>query len=199
MGISKSTISVTDWTAIAQNAIGKSAEIDLSDVYEATLHIQAFLDTATAHTGTRFLLQISGAATGNEDWQDRTQFVELIGTANPEPITNNPLAALATTITCVSTTGYTVEGEWRAIKDGTLVNSELIFQTAYSATPDITILDGTTNSHVQTTPMYNIAFTKDILIPPSAYRARLVVDNTYSGAGGSTLNYKVRLTKVTVV
>jgi hypothetical protein len=198
MAITKSSIGVTDWTAVAQNVIGESAEIDLSDVYEALIHIHAFLDTETPHTGTKFIVQISGSATGDEDWEDFAEFVELIGTANTEPITNNPLTAGSTTITCASTTGYVVEGEWRAIKDGTLANSELILQTAYSATPDITILDGTTNEHAQTTAMYNIAFTKNILLPSSAYRARVVVDNTYDN-DGSTLNYKVRLTKVTAV
>lgn len=198
MGITKSFVSMTDWTAVAQNAIGESAEIDLSDVYEALLHIQGFLDTETPHTGTKIIVQVSGSASGDEDWQDFTEFVALIGTANAEPITNNPLAAGSTTITCASTIGYTVEGSWRAIKDGTLANSELIFQTAYSATPDITILDGTANSHIQTTNMYSVAFTKNIILPPSAYRARVVIDNTYDD-NGSTLNFKVRATKVTAV
>ena len=198
MAITKSCINVTDWTAVAQNTIGESAEIALSDVYEALVHIQAFLDTETAHTGTKFIVQVSGAATGNEDWQDFVEFVELIGTANTEPITNAPLTAGSTTITCVSTTGYSVEGEWRAIEESPLANSELIFQTGYSATPDITILDGTTNAHVATTAMFNVAFTKNILLPSSAYRARVIVDNTYDD-NGSTLDYKVRLAKVTVV
>lgn len=198
MALTKTCTNVTDWTAVAQNTIGESAAIDLSAAYEAIIHIQAFLDNVTAHTGTKFTVQISGETSGNEDWQDLVSFVELIGTANTEPITNNPLAAGSTTITCASTTGYTVEGEWRAIEESPLANSELIFQTAYSATPNITILDGTTNSHVQTTAMFNIAFTKNILLPSSAYRARVIVDNTYD-LDGATFVYKVRLTKVTAL
>jgi hypothetical protein len=195
--MSKNCISITDWTAVAQNTIAKSGELDISDAVMAILHIQAFLDTATAHTGTRFIVQTSGAATGNEDWQNTTTFVELIGTANIEPITNNPLSAAATTITCASTTGYTTLGAWRAIEDATLANSELILETAYVTDTSITILDGTTNEHAQNTNMYSVAMGKDILLLGEAYRVRLVVDNTYSSAG-STLNYKVRATKVTV-
>lgn len=194
--IIKSTSSVQDWTAVAQNTIAKSAEADLSGVNKASLHVQAALDTTTAHTGTRFLVQISGSETGDEDWQDFADFVALIGTAATDAIENDPLAAGATSITLTSH-ALTVEGKWLLIEDGTLANSELIFESA-SATNAITILDGTTNAHVVTTAIFNVAMNQNVALPTSAVRARLVVDNTYDD-NGSTLNYAVRVSKVTGV
>ena len=187
----KSVAQVSDWTAVAQNTIVKSAILDTSLNVAHHLNIQAFLDTETAHGGTRFVVQVSSSTSGNEDWVDYTEFIGLIGTANTEAITNNPATGGTTILTVVSTVGYTTFGLWRAIEDSTLINSELIYQTAYSNNASITILDGITNQHAQTTPMYNLAFTQVVLLTPSVNRVRLVVDNTYSAAG-STLNFKLR-------
>lgn len=189
------------WTAIAQNAIGESAALDITGHYMTTLIIQAALDTETAHaSGTAFRPQISHHATGDEDWADWPGlFSGLVGTANSEAITNNPLAAAATTITCASTTGYTVLGEWRFIKDGTLANSELILQVAVTTNTNITILDGVANEHAQNTLMYNIALSQPVVVPMGAgLRLRVVVDNTKTAAG-STVCYKVLYTKTTGV
>lgn len=199
--LTKSVASVTDWTAVAQGAVGESATLDTSTFYESVLHIQGFLDTETAHTGTEFVVQVSGNTTGDEDWQDFYRFVELLGTANQEPLTNNPAAVGTTVLTCASTTGYLVAdlaSPWRAIKDSTLANSELILQVAVSANTSITIQDGTTNGHAQNTNMYNIAFTRDIYIPISYNRVRVIVNNDYD-SNGSTLNYKVRVSKITAM
>jgi hypothetical protein len=185
---------LTDWTAVAQNAIGESGTLDCSDNVKTLLHIQSFLDTETAHTGTRFLIQVSSALSGDEDWQDYTEFVGLIGTANKEDMTGNPTAAGATTITVASTTGYTA-GAWRAIKDATLVNSELVFQTGLTTNTNITVLDGTTNEHANTSDLYNIALTQVVLLDSTVNRVRVIVDNTYD-SDGSTLNYKIRASKV---
>lgn len=193
--ITKAVSSITDWTAVAQNAVGESGAIDVSSKLEAQVHIQAFLDSTTAHTGTEFIIQVSSNSSGDEDWQDFTRFTGLVGTANSEAITNNPLAAASTTITVASTAGLYGTApmcHWIAIEDGTLVNSELIFQTGFTADTSITCLDGTTNGHVQNTLMYDIANVWTINLPIGAYRARVVVNNTYD-ADGSTLNYKVRL------
>ena len=192
--------SVTDWTAVAQNTVAESGTITISSNYNTVVHIQAFLDSTTAHTGTEFILQLSQADSGDENWQDFTRWTGLIGTANTEPITNNPLAAASTTITCADTGGnYETPpmAHWIAIEDSTLANSELILQTGYTADTSITCLDGTTNEHAQTTPMYDIADTWVTVLPlGSGNRARLIVNNTYD-ADGSTLNYKMNEVEVT--
>lgn len=192
----KGQYNVQDWTAVAQNEIEKSAEITTHGMLSAIMHIQAALDTVTAHTGTRFLVQISGSVDGDEDWEDHVEFVGLIGTAATDAIENDPLAEGATSITL---TGHalTTLGEWLFIEDGTLINSELVFESAQTANA-ISLLDGTANEHAVGTNIYNAAMIQNIEIPFAAERVRLVVDNTYDG-DGSTLNYKVRVSKASGV
>lgn len=201
MALTKGVESVTDWAAVAQNTVAESDTLDTSDHYGTLISIQAFLDSTTAHTGTKFQIQHSSNSSGDEDWIDYTEFVALIGTANSEAITDNPLSAASTTITMADTGGnYETPpmGRWLAIEDGTLVNSELVLNTGFTADTSITILDGTTNEHAQNTLMYDIAISKGILIPFPVYRVRVVVNNTYD-VDGSTLNYRVRAVSVTAI
>lgn len=196
MAITKTVGLVEDWNAVAQNTIEHSGELDTSGHYQTELHIQAALDTTTAHTGTKFIVQVSSAASGDEDWQDLTSFVGLIGTAATDLIEDNPLAA---TSTAIALTGHalTVLGKWLFIEDGTLVNSELVFEASQTAN-EVVILDGTTNAHAQNTAIFNVALVRVITLPPATNRARVVVDNSYD-ADGSTLNYRVRSTQVTAI
>jgi len=188
--IIKTLAEIQDWTAVAQNTLAKSAVLALAAVEQSILYIQAALDTTTAHTGTRFIVQVSSHASGDEDWQILTEFVALIGTAATDLIENNPLAAGATAIT-LTAHALTVLAKYLFIKDGTLVNSELVFESAQSANL-VTIIDGTTNEHAVNTAIFNVAMTQNISIPKGVTRLRVLVDNTYSAAG-STLNYKVRI------
>lgn len=190
----KTVAAVTDWTAVAQNTIGESAALDTSGDAATLLCIQAALDTVTAHTGTRFIVQVSSAASGDEDWQDYTEFVGLIGTAKTDLIENDPLAAASTSITLTAHL-LTALGKWLLIEDGTLVNSELIFEVAQSANA-ITILDGTTNAHAVNTAIFDIALSQVILLDPSVQRVRVLCDNTYD-SDGSSVNFKLRVSKAT--
>jgi len=190
---------VTDWTAVAQNAVGESGTVDCSGHDATSLNIQAFLDSTTAHTGTKFQIQVSYNTSGDEDWSDYREFVALIGTANSEAITDNPLSAGSTTITMANTGGnYETApmGRWLAIEDGTLVNSELVCNSGYTTDTNITIIDGTTNEHAQNTVMYDIAASKTVILDSTVNRVRVIINNTYD-TNGSTLNYKVRATKLT--
>lgn len=194
MAITKAVESINDWTAVAQNAVGESATLNCAGHYATELNIQAFLDTTTAHTGTEFIVQVSSNTTGDEDWHDYNRFVALIGTAVTDLIEDNPLNAASTAI-ALTGHAYTVEAIWLAIEDGTLINSELVFEVSQTAN-EVVILDGTTNQHAQNTAMFNIAISEVIMLDASINRVRVVVNNTYDD-NGSTLNYKVRATEVT--
>ena len=196
MAITKAVEAITDWTAVAQNTIGESGTLDCSGHYATELCIQAFLDTTTAHTGTKFIVQVSSNTTGDEDWQDYTEFVALIGTAATDLIEDNPLAATSTAIALTSH-ALTVEGIWLAIEDGTLVNSELVFEKSQT-TNEVVVLDGTTNEHALNTAIFNVAISKVIVLDASINRARVIIDNSYDD-NGSTLNYKLRATKITAI
>ena len=190
---------VTDWTAVAQNALVESDITDISDDLEAQLLLQAFLDTETAHTGTKLIVEISHNTSGDEDWVELqgAERVILIGTANEELIDDNPLTAGSTTILMSSTTGFTVNGLLRGIKDGTIANSEIVRQIAETTNTDIDILDGTANEHANTVNVYSIAMSAVIAyLPPSVRRVRVLVDNTYD-PDGSTLVYRLMITRAT--
>lgn len=192
----KSTDSIQDWTGVAQNTISKSAVLDCSSDARTLLHIQAFLNTATAHTGTEFIIQTSANSSGNEDWHDYTSFIGLVGTANGEVIAaTGGYSAGATGIEIASNTGYTTNGQWRAIEDDTLVNSELFLQSANTTTL-LTPLDPLTNAHAYDQNIWNVALSQSVVLDASVYRARVVVNNCYD-ADGSTIVYKVRTSKVT--
>lgn len=196
MAITKGVTQTTDWTLVAQNAVGESGTLNCSGHYDTDLCIQAFLDTTTAHTGTEFLVQVSSNTSGNEDWHDYTKFIALIGTAATDLIEDNPLVATSTDI---ALTGHalTVEAKWLAIEDGTLVNSELVFEVSQTAN-EVVVLDGTTNEHAQNTAIFNIAISEVIRLDASVNRVRILVNNTYDD-NGSTLNYRLRSTQVTAV
>lgn len=189
----KGTNSIQDWTAVAQNTIVKSAEYDLTNIRSSILNVQAGLDTTTAHTGTRFIVQGSSSVEGNADWHTITDFVALIGTAATDAIEDAPLAAGSTAI---KLTGHalTVLAKWLFIKDGTLTNSEIVFESAQTAN-EVVVLDGTENSHIATTAIWNVAMEQIVTLPFAIKRVRLVVDNSYD-VNGSTLNYKLRISNV---
>jgi len=183
----------TDWTAVAMNTVAESATVTCSSNYLTMLFIQAFLDSTTAHTGTEFIIHLSSTDTGDEDWHFFSKFTGLVGTANSEAITNDPPTG-STSIHVADTGGEyetTPLAHWIALENTTLADSELVFQTAYSANASITILDGVTNNHTSaTTTLYDIALTQTIILPLGTNRARVIVNNTHDD-NGSSLNYKV--------
>lgn len=187
----KITTALNDWTAVAQNALVHSAELEIAGVQKAQMQIQAALDTTTAHTGTRLIVQTSNQISGDEDWYPLTEFVALIGTAATDLIEDNPLAAGSTAI---ALTGHalTAEGILLFIEDGTLEDSEIALEASQTAN-EVVILDGTENAHALNTAIFNIAMMQVVALPSTAKRARLVIDNTYDD-NGSTLNYRVDIT-----
>jgi len=194
---------VTDWTAVGEGDIAESGTVDISSNHATKFHIQAFTDMNDAHEGTRLLIQVSGFATGDEDWSDLFEWVILVGDGDSEPIDDDPLDATDTTIV-ISDTGGNFEnvehGFWIAIEDGVaLVNSELCFLTHFTSDTSIVVLDGVTNAHAVSTLLWDTAYSRTVTIPiGSGYRARLVVDNSYDHDGtASSLNYKLGATVAT--
>lgn len=205
MALAKQMIVAQDWAAVAQNTIVESGEADVSGVYNGALKIQAALDTVTAHTGTEFIVLVNAHGSDDEDWAIWQKLIELIGTALTENLTNNPLAATQSTLTMADTAGFETNGDgideipgWRFIEDGTLINSELIYQVAFTTDTDISWAGVNKNSHAVNTPLYNIGISKVVHLPMWAQRAKVIVNNAYD-ADGSTLNYRVLSGEVTGV
>lgn len=197
MALTKSVAAVDAVQEIAQNTVLEGATVDVSGCYDAALHIDFAQSNEVAHTGTKIRIQVSSNSSGDEDWSDLFEYVPQFGTGNQEAITNNPLAAGGTSITVASTTGYTVNGSWRFLEDPTFANGEWVFQTAYSTNASITVLDGVTREHVQTTSLLHSIAQRDVWpIPMWANRVRVIYDNTYD-ADGATVAVRCRISKVT--
>jgi len=177
---------VGTWTNVAQNAVSEGTAVSLGGYTKATLFIDCALTSETAHTGTSFHIEVSPSETGDTDWYTLQPILGPIGTANSEAIMNNPLAAGSTTATvAASTTGlYDDDGvRFIYIKDGTIANSEMVLLVSHSANTSVTWLDGTANTHIQNTLMYDIARRDVVTIPKGIKRFRVNVDNTYDSDG----------------
>jgi len=195
---------IDDWAAVAEGATDESTVIALSANYATFVHIQAFTDMNDAHEGTLFSIQVSGAAAGDEDWSELTQFIALVGDGDSEPIDDDPLDATDTTIVVSDTGGgYETEpmGKWIAIEDGTLINSELCWITGFTTDTNITVLDGVTNAHAVSTLLWDVAMSRTIMIPfGSGARAKVICMNGYDIDGtASSLNWKVGKTVTTAL
>jgi len=199
MALTKSTAALDACQEIAQNTVLEGTTVDVSGCYEAALHVWFALSNATAHTGTKIILQVSANTSGDEDWTDYAELVSITGTTNLEVITNNPLAAAGTSITVANTTGYTVDGSWRFLEDvSTFANSEWVFQIAVVTNTSITIMDGVTRAHAQNSILNSIAACYVFHLPLWANRARLIYDNTYD-SDGATVAIKSRVSKTTAI
>ena len=202
MSISKFPEVIQAWVQVAQNSVLLVGPGNVSGNHAFAIGVQAFLDTETAHAGTEFIIQGSLQESGFDNWNDykRIYPAGLVGMANEEAITNNPLVKWDTSITVASTTGYTgiidVALPQRAIKDG--VNSEIVIQTAYTTNTNITILGGSAFSHVATTKMYSLAVTFIEPIPVEYLRVRVIINNKYD-SDGSSLMARVTLGRVQIV
>lgn len=190
-----------EWTAVVANTVVEGATVDVSAHYQTVLTIAVALTSATAQAnGMDIRVQISSNTTGDEDWIDFVNFIGPIGTGNSEAITNNPLAAASTTITCASTTDYTLptgtNNGLRYIKDGTIADSEIILQNGLTLNTNITIVDGTTNAHALNTLMYNIVGVYVCQLPDSASRCRIIYNNT-KDAAGSACDVMARISSMT--
>lgn len=190
------------WTAVASNVVVEGATVDVSAHYQSVLTIvTAVTSDTTAANGMEIRVQMSANTAGDEDWIEVTAFQGLTTTStilDSEAITNNPLAAASTTITCASTTGYTLptgtDNGWRYIDDG--ANSEIVLQNGLTLNTNITIVDGTTHAHNQNTLMWNVVGVFVVQIPDAASRVRIVYNNT-KDAAGPTYDVMARCSSIT--
>jgi len=152
MALTKGSQTVLDeWALTANAAVRLGTELDVSTAYEVTLAIKAVLGEAVASTGQpEIIIQSTGEASpAKDDWVNELRLVGPVGT----PVT--PLALDATepadetVIACTNpeTAGIDNDGKFKFIKNTTVANSEVVFQTANSgdAGDTITILDGLAN------------------------------------------------------
>lgn len=196
--LTKSSVNTTDWTAVAQNAVGESGTIDISDSFSTVLYIEYSLTSATAHTGTKFEVQVSRATSGDEDWVVLTSFTSKTGTPNTEAFGASESAA-ATVLEVANTTGYVADETIQIYaKDNSIAASELMLLVSHVTDTSVTVQDGITNAHDTSDAMWNIADSTVVELPFAANRVRVIVDNTFD-SDGATIDYRLSVTEVTAV
>lgn len=201
MALTKSGALVQDWTEIASLVVETSPSIDVSAAYEIDLQLQAAVNDATlaTHDGTKFIIQVSSSASGDEDWVSVTSFIDLIGTTEDGSLTT---ASVPTDTSLIDTKdNISTDGGYILVKDPAIANSEIAYVTSL-ATGVINILDGLTNAHTGDTTLTkirNIATSRNIKIQGSnVLRARVFVDNHYD-ASALPIIYKLSKTITTAL
>ena len=199
MALTKSVASVDACQEIAQNTVVEGTTVDVSGCYSAALHIDFAQTNMAGHTGTKIRVQVSSNTSGDEDWHDLAEVIPAYGTTTEEVITNDPLAAEGTSITCASTTGY-AKGAWIFLEDvSTFANSEWCFVTVVTTNTSLTILDGVTRQHAKDSICNSVASRlPPIDIPDWAQRVRVIYDNTYD-SDGATVAVRCRISKLTAI
>lgn len=157
------TISKTaDIAILAHQAVSHPATVvgsaqDVSTKLGATIMLFHASVEAVANTNPgKFLVQVSGSATGNEDWSTLCEFDTTISTADTEgmtatePIGEKALAVASTTgfvandVLYVQDTGVVADGEWARCR-------EIVTNTT------INLVDGLTNAKDASDVIWNDA------------------------------------------
>ena len=130
--------------AVTHPATVVGSALDVSTKLAATLLLFHASVEATANTNPgEFLVQVSGAASGNEDWVTVYEFDATISTADTEAMTaTEPIGE--TVLAVASTTGF-VANDLLYIQDGSVVvDGEWGRCQEITGTPTINLVDGLT-------------------------------------------------------
>jgi len=140
-GMTQTTVTKTqnsqslEWTAIALNAaIIESAEIDLTNIFEAMVHIDMAITGTTAHLGTDVIVMVRKEATVDE-WTVWSRFSMLSGkTAFKTDVASTAAAAQKVISIANPTAGNLNHINKRLfILDATVANCEIVWETACGA------------------------------------------------------------------
>jgi len=195
---------VDAWALNATNTVRIGATVDCSDSYQSVLHIDMALGTtATAHLGTKVLVQCSSSSADNEFWTERQDFLALTGTATIINL-DAQITAGETVVPVAATTGFVpgaadVPTLLCLLIDPTVADSELVRAVSYDSGVSVTIMEAVKRTHVTTTSyLANVAKTYAFDLPLGTVRARVIYDNEYDTAG-SGIYTRTRITKTTVL
>ena len=190
------TISKSYAVALAHQAVTHPATVvgsalDVSTKLGLTLLLfHASVEAAANTNPGKFLVQISGAASGNEDWQTITEFDATISTADTEAMTaTEPIGETALAV--AATAGF-VANDILYIQDaGTVADSEWARCREIVTDTTIDLVDGLTNAKDSSDVIWNDA---DIfscsLDLTSVGRVRVVFQ--HEGAAGANCHIKAQ-------
>ena len=202
MALVNSGTIVQDWKEVVAGEIQASPDINVSENYETTLHLQAGLTSITANNGTKFIVQTSWNTSGDEDWQEYISFTRLAGTAQILILDGDEAAGQTTIADAADSIPGT--GVWCLFKDDVPFDSELVF-VEFVDTGFFNVLDPTTNAHATASSDFfagalltdEVAFSRSIIIQgTNIKRARIIIDNNQDTSGPSLL-YKLAKAETT--
>lgn len=143
-------------TAITHPDTLVGAAVDVSTKLAATLILFHSSVEATANTnpGT-FLVQVSGAESGNEDWATVAVFTASATTADTEALSGAESPG-ATVLEVASTAGF-VAGDYLYIQNTTLADGEWNRLQEIATNVSLTVIDGITNAQSSSSIVWNDA------------------------------------------
>lgn len=123
-----------EWTSIALAAWAESSEIDLTNVFEAMVHVDVAIVGTTAHLGTEIRVQVRKEAT-TEEWTDWSRIAVLSGLTAFKTDVLSTAAAGQKVIAVNNPTAGNLNHICKRIfiLDATVANSEIVYQTACGA------------------------------------------------------------------
>ena len=129
----KDELQVMEWTAVAAQAIQKTADIDVSACFSAMLHIDCAISSTTAHDGTEIIVQ--GRKEANlDEWTDIARFIGPSGTATKSDCSGTTAAGQTVVgVTNPATGNLNHVGKFIFIEDTDLIaQCEIAYLTAQS-------------------------------------------------------------------
>ena len=167
----------------------KGSAQDVSTKLAATiLCFHASVEAAANTNPGSFLVQVSGAASGDEDWATVAHFTAQVSTADTEAMTATEPAG-ETVLACASTTGF-VAGDNLYIRDsGTLADSEWAKCQEIVTNTSINLIDGLTVQKDNADVIWNDAEIFVCSLDLTAI-SRLRVVFWHEGAAGANVHVK---------
>ena len=143
--------------AVTHPATVVGSALDVSTKLAATLLLFHASVEATANTNPgKFLVQVSGAASGNEDWVTVYEFDATISTADTEAMTaTEPIGE--TVLAVASTTGFAANDILYIQDASVVVDSEWNRCQEIATGTSINIVDGLTNAKDSSDVIWNDA------------------------------------------
>jgi len=212
MALTKTTEEIDGWAKIAQADVREGVNFDVSDAYEATLHVDVALGSTTAHTGTEVIVQTRTGGTdpsrNDANWSTLTRFIGPTGTSLEVALLNAEAAGQEVLgVNNPTTVNMDNDKKFKFIGAVIEENSEIIYQQSNSGDggDTITIQDGLTNQQETTSNIYDIDDAQDeavgmyqIAVPSPAIEVRVLYNNNYD-PDGSAVYSRTRISKVTGV
>ncbi len=182
-------ISVLDHQAVTHPDTVKGNVQDVSTKLAATIILFHASVEATENTNPgRFLVQISGSSSGNEDWATVYEFVATKSTADSEQLTQTELEG-DTSLAVASTTGFAANDILYIQDTGTVTNGEWNRCQEIVTDTSINLVDGLTYQKDSSDVVWNDA---DIFVCQLDLTAvgRLRVVFQHEGATGANCHVK---------